>query len=438
MNNMMTVIRFTLFNRLKTKSFKISTLIFVLMISLVVNLPAIIESFSQGDGDKAVKIGVMAAKPELSEQLSQYFAKAQEGGLTAKIEIVPMNRADSVEAENALIREKLKSEEVKGVLVAAEAAQGEFPALVYKTEDAGFSLSSGGDSTAGALQTALQTIKMNAAVIQSGIDSAVLAKIQEPVKLTSESISVNENPVKSKEEMGIAFVLVYALLFLLYMSVIGYGSMVSTEITAEKSSRVMEILISSGSPLKQMFGKIIGICMLGLLQLVLIGVVVAVNLMFPWNVDVIKDMNIDLSLLPLDLLAYFLLFYLGGFFIYATIFAAIGSLVSRSEEVQQAVMPVTILIIVAFMSAMFGLQNPDAPFVVVMSFIPFFSPLIMFLRIGLGTPAGWEIILSIVIMLGSIFALGWLAAKIYRTGVLMYGKRPSWKELRKAMKAFEG
>ncbi|MVO99864.1 ABC transporter permease [Paenibacillus lutrae] len=438
MNNMMTVIRFTLFNRLKTKSFKISTLIFVLMISLVVNLPAIMESFAQDDGDKAVKVGVMAAKPELSEQLTQYFAKAQEGGLTAKIEIVPMNRADSAEAENALIREKLKAEEVKGVLVAAEAAQGEFPALVYKTEDAGFSLSSGGDSTAVALQTALQTIKMNAAVIQSGIDSAVLAKIQEPVKLTSESISVNENPVKSKEEMGIAFVLVYALLFLLYMSVIGYGSMVSTEITAEKSSRVMEILISSGSPLKQMFGKIIGICLLGLLQLVLIGVVVAVNLMFPWNVDVIKDMNIDLSLLPLDLLAYFLLFYLGGFFIYATIFAAIGSLVSRSEEVQQAVMPVTILIIVAFMSAMFGLQNPDAPFVVVMSFIPFFSPLIMFLRIGLGTPAAWEIILSIGIMLGSIFALGWLAAKIYRTGVLMYGKRPSWKELRKAMKAFEG
>ncbi|MEY9095891.1 ABC transporter permease [Paenibacillus sp. RC84] len=437
MNSMLTVIRFTLLNRLKTKSFKITTLIFVLLISAVVNLPAIIQQFSKEDGKEAVKIGVMANGTDIQQKLTDYFAAAKTG--TGTIEIVPLESKGGAEADAALIREKLKNKDVKGVLTAKPAGAGEFPQLLYQTGASGFSMNPGTDETAGLLKTALQTIKTNSAIAQAGIEPAVLAKIQEPVKLTTETVALKEaeTPAKSKEELGIAFILVYALLFLLYMSVIGYGSMVSTEITAEKSSRVMEILISSGSPLKQMFGKIIGICLMGLLQNVVFGIVVAVNLTLPWNGAALQSMDLDLSLIPYGLLGYFLLFYLGGFFIYATIFAAIGSLVSRSEEVQQAVMPVTLLIIIAFMTAMFGLQNPEAPFVIAMSYVPFFSPLIMFLRIGLGSPAWWEITISIAIMLGSIFVLGWLSAKIYRTGVLMYGKRPSWKELRKAMKAFQ-
>jgi ABC-2 type transport system permease protein len=212
---------------------------------------------------------------------------------------------------------------------------------------------------------------------------------------------------------------------------------VATEITAEKSSRVMEVLISSVSPLKQMFGKIIGICLLGLVQIVVFVVVGAANLLVPQNLDKIKSFNIDLGDVQLSLLGYFVIFYLLGYFIYATIFAAVGSLVSRTEEVGQAIMPVTFLIIAGFMIAMFGLQNPNAPFVVAMSFVPFFSPLIMFLRIGMSDPALWEIWLSIGITAATMLALGWLAAKIYRVGVLMYGKRPSFAELRKAMKAFK-
>lgn len=435
MNSMMTVIRFTLLNRLKTKSFKITTLIFVLLISAVVNLPAIIQQFSSEGGKAAVKIGVMADGTDIRQKLTEYFAADKTG--TKTVEVVALESKGNAEADAALVLEKLKNEEVKGVLTAKHAGAGEFPQLLYQTGASGFSMNPGTDETAELLKIALQTIKTNSEISQAGIEPAVLAKIQEPVKLTTEAVALKETPAKSKEELGIAFILVYALLFLLYMSVIGYGSMVSTEITAEKSSRVMEILISSGSPLKQMFGKIIGICLMGLLQNVLFGVVVAVNLMLPWNGAALQSMDLDLSLIPYDLLGYFLLFYLGGFFIYATIFAAIGSLVSRSEEVQQAVMPVTLLIIIAFMTAMFGLQNPEAPFVIAMSYVPFFSPLIMFLRIGLGSPAWWEIVISVTIMLGSIFVLGWLSAKIYRTGVLMYGKRPSWKELRKAMKAFQ-
>nr|WP_313778267.1 ABC transporter permease [Paenibacillus larvae] len=111
-------------------------------------------------------------------------------------------------------------------------------------------------------------------------------------------------------------------------------------------------------------------------------------------------------------------------------------MVSRTEELGQAVMPVMFLVIISFFIASFGMQNPNSTLVTVMSFIPFFSPLIMFLRIGLSDPALWEILISIGIMFASIGILAWLSAKIYRAGVLMYGKRPSFKELRKAMKSF--
>jgi ABC-2 type transport system permease protein len=144
-----------------------------------------------------------------------------------------------------------------------------------------------------------------------------------------------------------------------------------------------------------------------------------------------------LSEIPFELLVYFIIFYIAGYFLYATVFAAIGSLVSRTEDVGQAIMPVTFVIVAGFMIAMYGLQQPNAPFVAIMAFVPFFAPLIMFLRIGLGDPAIWEIWLSIAILVAAIIGMGWLSAKIYRTGVLMYGKRPSWKELRRAMRAYK-
>ena len=143
--------------------------------------------------------------------------------------------------------------------------------------------------------------------------------------------------------MVMSYALVYAMLFMLYIGVIGFGNMVAMEITAEKSSRVMEILITSVSPLKQMFGKIIGICLLALSQIVLIIAVTAINLSLSSSSQLIKELHLSWSDLQISLIVYFLIFYLLGFFIYATVFAAVGSLVSRTEEVGQAIMPMTML-----------------------------------------------------------------------------------------------
>jgi len=227
------------------------------------------------------------------------------------------------------------------------------------------------------------------------------------------------------------------LVIVLFMAVVITGQMIATEITAEKSSRVMEILITSVTPLKQMFGKIIGMLLVGLSQIALLTAVTVINLMLPHNIKLIE--SIDLSLGDVDgrLLFYAILFYFLGYFLYATLYAAIGSIVSRTEDLGQAVMPITFLSLAGFYVALFGLNSPDSTFVVVSSFIPFFTPFVMFLRLGMADPALWEVWLSVSLLVASILVMGWLSAKIYRTGVLMYGKRPSIKELRKAMKAYK-
>jgi ABC-2 type transport system permease protein len=412
-------------NRVRAKAFTVSTLIFAIVLTVIMNLPAIISYFSSSDGS-AAKIGIVGQETEVTRSLKSFYESQPE----PELQIVMLGDAGSKEANAKLGKEKLDAGDVKGYLELVEDPAAGFPKVIYNSKSSmDFSMES-------KLKRVLQVIKAEIVVKDFGLTAEQRTKLNAPVIV--ETVQVQEGTSgKTESQMAVAYVLVYALLFLLYMTVIGYGNMVATEITAEKSSRVMEVLISSVSPLKQMFGKIIGICLLGLVQIAVFVVVGAANMLMPHNKEMIGELNISLGDIQLSLLGYFIIFYLLGYFIYATIFAAVGSLVSRTEEVGQAIMPVMFLIIAAFMIAMFGLQSPNAPFVVAMSFVPFFSPLIMFLRIGMSDPAWWEVWLSIGVTAATMFLLGWLAAKMYRVGVLMYGKRPSFKELRKAMKAFK-
>jgi ABC-2 type transport system permease protein len=255
--------------------------------------------------------------------------------------------------------------------------------------------------------------------------------------LTPVQVTSADETGKTQEEQGTAIGLTYVLIILLFMAVMITGQLIATEITAEKSSRVMEILVTSVSPLKQMFGKIMGTFLIGLLQIIVLLGALLLNLLQPQNAGALKTMGVQLGSIDPMLIAFAVFFYLTGFFLYATLFAAVGSIVSRTEDLAQAVMPITLITVVAFYVAMFGLTHPNHILIVICSFVPFFAPFLMFLRIGLGDPAWWEVVLSIGILLASVLLIGWISAKIYRAGVLMYGKKPSMKELFKAMKAYK-
>jgi ABC-2 type transport system permease protein len=231
------------------------------------------------------------------------------------------------------------------------------------------------------------------------------------------------------------FLYTYVMIMALYMVILLYGSMVATNVATEKSSRAMELLITSAKPTSMMFGKVIASCLAGLIQL--IAIFGSAVVFYTMNKSYWGDNYLINSLfnIPPVLLVYMLVFFVLGFLIYAFMFGAVGSTASKLEDINTSVMPITMLFIVAFIVVSTALTSGDFDNVLmkVCSFIPFTSPMAMFTRIAMSMVPLHEILISIGILIGSTGAVGVLAAKIYRVGVLMYGTPPKIGALIKAM-----
>ncbi|AUO05912.1 potassium ABC transporter permease [Paenibacillus jamilae] len=438
MNRLGTVIGFTFRQKARTKSFIITTLVLALLITVGMNLPYLISLFkgegAGGSGTTAAehqRLGLIAgSQTEVANQLEQ-FTKEQSNPAAIWV------RYDSVQAP--AMQQALKNGKLQGYVRFTEpAAKGDtFPKVEYVSVEKEPS-----PAVITLVQTGLQEAKVKAIMGNKSLTSDQIREISTPVMVDSKEVDSPSEPggavgTEEKETSMINYGLVYVLMILFFTSSMMTGNMIAAEVTSEKSSRIMEILITSVSPLTQMFGKIIGIFLVGLLQIAVFAAVVCANLMLPHNNVILSSAGLDLSQLNIAVLGYGLIFYILGYFLYAVLFAAVGSIVSRTEELGQAIMPITVLSLAAFYIGIFNIAAPDTIFVKVAGYIPFFSPTVMLLRIGLERASLLEIWLSLAILVVSILLFGWLAAKIYRTGVLMYGKRPSFKELRKAMKAYK-
>src|SRR5699024_1166543 len=281
------------------------------------------------------------------------------------------------------------------------------------------------------IEQQLQKVRDAMATEQAGTDQATPQNVNTPVTLQTKAL---DKDAKSYEELTQARGIVYIMLFVLYIAVIMYGSMIATDVATEKSSRVMELLVSSAPPVTHMFAKIIGIALLGLTQVILVvgvGYALIVSKQGELTEGFFSYFGIQ-NTSP-ALFIYAIIFFLLGYLLYATLAAMLGSLVSRVEDVQQLILPMTFLIMIAFFIAMFGLNMPESKLVIISSYIPFFSLMLMFLRVGMIDVPVWEVALSIGILVASIIVLAILGAKVYKGGVLMYGRTSSLKDLKKAM-----
>lgn len=223
--------------------------------------------------------------------------------------------------------------------------------------------------------------------------------------------------------MGIA----YATGFIIYMFIFMYGGMVMRGVVEEKQNRIVEVIISSVKPMQLMMGKIIGIVAVGLTQVIVWAVILTVvgkNL--PSSGALSAVLSIDMGPVLLGFIAYFIL----GYLLYSSLMAAIAAAVDSQEDMQQFMVPIMLPLIMAIMVLMNVIKSPDGALALWSSFIPFFSPIIMMARIPFGVE-WWEIAISLTLLILTTLACIWVAAKIYRTGILMYGKKPSWKEIGK-------
>ncbi len=259
---------------------------------------------------------------------------------------------------------------------------------------------------------------------------------------------------QASAELAVVFGMITA--FIIYMFIVIYGAQVMSGVVQEKTNRIVEVIVSSVKPFELMMGKIIGIALVGLTQVFLwvvltVGIMFAVNssmgnVLTPDTVDQLQQLNqtgmqaqampseiqdILVAINGLDffqLITLFVIYFLGGYLLYASLFAAVGSAVDSETDTNQFTMPIMLPIIFAIYAGIFSAENPDGPLAFWCSLIPFTSPIVMMVRLPFDVPA-WQIALSVGILILSFIGTTWVAAKIYRTGILMYGKKVSWGEM---------
>ncbi|NLV18553.1 MAG: ABC transporter permease [Bacteroidetes bacterium] len=325
------------------------------------------------------------------------------------------------------------------------------------------------DHISGSLEKEIEKQKLLAYNIED-LDG-ILKSIRTNIDI--QTIKIDDSGQAKETSTGIAMVLAYLGGLLMYMLVFIFGSQVMRGVIEEKTSRVVEVIVSSVKPVQLMLGKIIGIALVGLTQFMIwviltVGAVAFVkgtvlkesglteitqnmpqNILSEDNIPAEAEETIE-ALSPemaefskmfesalnqdwLLIIFAFIFYFITGYFLYASVFAAIGSAVDNETETQQFMLPVTIPIILGLMVAVGTMQNPESSLSFWCSIIPLTSPIVMMARIPFGVPA-WQIILSMALMVITFLAFVWMAAKIYRTGILMYGKKTSWKELWKWLK----
>ena len=286
-------------------------------------------------------------------------------------------------------------------------------------------------------------------------EKQLIAKGIDPKEFERNSTEVSvDNTIDTKDGAkksfaGVAYAVSYGCGILIYMMMIIYGTQVMRGVTEEKTNRIAEVIISSVKPFQLMMGKILGIGAVGLTQfaiwIILMGAMqMAIPIIFPDLMNQANNSGLNneeslsmvattmqgLSSLPLAKIAFsFLFYFLGGYLTYASIFAAVGSVVSEDQqEAQQLVFPVLMPIILGFVIMTKAVNDPNSSLAVFGSIFPLTSPIVMMGRITYDIPA-WQIALSMLLLLCSFLFFTWVTGKIYRTGILMYGKKPSWKEM---------
>ena len=304
-------------------------------------------------------------------------------------------------------------------------------------------------SIEGVIQKEIENIKLR----QSGIDREVLDRIRTPVNISTVNLSDGgERDSNAAVTTGVGFISAILIYFFIFL----YGVQIMRGVIEEKTNRIVEVIISSVKPFQLMMGKIMGIAAVGLTQFLLwiiLSTTVTVLVSSQFKIDRFANDQIEKTLettadaeqakevnnllnaasnlnVPL-ILGSFLFYFLGGYLLYGSLFGAVGAAVDNETDSQQFMLPITIPLVLSFVVAQTViLKNPDGPVAFWMSMIPFTSPVIMMLRIPFGVPT-YELLLSMVLLVLGFIATTWLAGRIYRVGILMYGKKITYRELSK-------
>ncbi len=404
------ILKFELTYYLKNKIFIGTTLLLVLVIAAVMCWPMYSGLFQKDEKTDPADLPVMlvASQPGADAALIENAFRQAFPGYVVRVS----------DAEDEELREAVISGEA-GCAFVLESDD----AFTYYVNNLSMY-----DTNAVTAQSAMQRLYQTRALLASGMSTQDASAVMD-VSIRATVTSLGKNQADN-------FFYTYVMIFALYMVIMLYGQMVATNVATEKSSRAMEVLITSARPTSMMFGKVLASCLAGFIQIA--AVFGSALVLYHINRDYWAGNPLVQSLfnIPPELFAYMLIFFVLGFLIYAFLYGALGSTATKLEDINTSTMPLILLFVAAFIVSMMGMSsgNVDSTLMKVCSFVPFTSPMAMFTRIAMSTVPMHEILLSIAILVVSSAGIGVLAAKIYRVGVLLYGTTPKLGAILKAIR----
>ena len=410
MHNVWLIAKREYLERVRTKAFLISTILIPLLMG-----GGIVGSIVSGSRAKSTShITIVSQDQQLATDLQAELESGKDSRMT--VDVISPGNDQTRKTLDAMLADK----QIDGYLWITPATNsGERPSFSFTPRSAA------DIGTKGVVSSALRTVLMRERLAHQGMVASDVESLMQPVKVDTTQAGKNADTTSS-------FVAIYVLFFLMYMVILLYGMNVARSIIEEKTSRVFEVLLATIKPEEMMAGKVIGVGSVGLTQ-VAVWLLTAVILTSSSIVGALAGGNVHVSLNPMQII-FFVVYFLLGYLLYSSIAAALGAMVNSEQELQQ----LNMILVMPLAGCMFALApvitNPNGPVARIISFIPFCTPLIMYLRISLATPPAWEIALSIASMMVTIYAILWVASRIYRVGILMYGKKPNLPEILRWLK----
>ena len=427
-----TIIRREYLSRVQTKAFWISTAVVPLIMFAFAILPSLLMMRAGG----SYTVAVVTADDALWEQFDKAVAEraARPSGADANVKIVGGETANAsqlvialrrvqpaadAEAQRLELKRQLAAKQLSGALILPATAVADGKAEYLSTNVSAIRLISVLER---AVDAAVVHLRLTGAGVAPDQIKALTARADmKPVRI-GEDLSESKEGAFEK-----SFILSYVLSFTLYMTMMFYGYYVMRGVLEEKSSRIVEVIVANVRPMELMLGKIFGVGAVGLTQYA-IWVLVAMNLAVPGLLG-IAALEGSTALVSPTLLVFFVVFFVLGYFVFASFYAAVGAAFNTEEEAQQMQTVVSLVMAMSLMFMFPVLANPDSTLSVVLSLIPLFSPVLFFVRMTVQMPPLWQTALCLALLVGFIFLVARFAAAVYRIGILMYGKRPTFAEL---------
>ncbi|MBV9211275.1 MAG: ABC transporter permease, partial [Acidobacteria bacterium] len=438
MNKFLAVIRREYVERVRSKMFIIMTILGPIMLAVFTVVPGLLFSIKTGGPTRLaivdqtdrlsgrVRRAIINDEDEENANAKTNAAEKAEQAMNSNIkeraETVGRNLKGNYEIEQVTIagraledvqkelNGRISREELDGYIVLPKDILTEGKAQYYGRN-------TGDVFTNGQLERRISQAVREQRMADENISEDRVRDLSRPIEMSVKPINA-KGEVGAEDKSGANFIFVFVLGFLIYISIIMYGQLILAAVIEEKETRIAEILFSSVRSFTLMIGKLVGVSLVALTQFAIWGLAFALFVIYGIGMLQRSGVSFSLPSTPWYVVIYFFLFFLLGYYIYSTLYALVGSMVTTTQEGGQVAMPVLFLLITGFYLSFIVIRSPNSSIAIWASMIPFFSPIVMLVRIITQTPPFWQIALSLLIGFGTVVGLVWVAARIYRIGML--------------------